>query len=390
MKKILFIAAVMPVLAALPVPGIAGNIDLKCGPWLQNTSETEFTVMWTTVGKCLSWVEVAPDDGTAFEACGRQRFYQTEAGKRYVGTFHAVRVTGLSPGAGYRYRILSREVSDDSNPYGVIYGSEAASRLVGSVRTLDTSADTCRFSMLNDIHDDKARYRALTKPLSESRPDFIVLNGDIVSYASSIDTVMEHTFAPMAEIAKDIPVFFARGNHEGRGADSYKVSDLFRTPTGEFYYIFRQGPVAFVVLDGGEDKPDSSVEYSGLADYDSYREAELEWLKTAVKEPLFASAPVKVAVCHIPSLKNSGSWYSQVWLNENFNPVLNGAGVTLMLSGHHHRHIHVEKGECGNDFQIIANDDTDRLDFTGTASGIEVRTYDPDGRLTHSYSITVP
>ena len=108
--------------------------------------------------------------------------------------------------------------------------------------------------------------------------------GDIVSYAKSIDTVMVHTFGPVADIVKDIPVVFARGNHEGRGADSYLVPGLFDTPTGEPYYIFRRGPVAFVVLDGGEDKPDSSVEYSGLADYDAYRQAELEWLRGAVKD----------------------------------------------------------------------------------------------------------
>ncbi len=367
----------------------ADGSDIVAGPWLQNVTETEFTVMWMTEGKCLSWIEIAPDDGTPFEASERQDVYRSVAGKRWTGTSHAVRVTGLEPGESYRYRILVREVVDDSNPYGSLYGKEYTSSKRGTVTTMDYSAGECRFSMVNDMHDRKDLYRDLTAPMSDSDPDFLLLNGDIVSYATSIDTVINHTFDPIRELAADIPVVFARGNHEGRGADSYKVADLFRTPTGEFYYLFRQGPVAFVVLDGGEDKPDSSVEYSGLADYDAYREAELAWLAEAVKDPLFAGAPVKVAVCHIPTLRFPDSWYSQIWINEKFNPILNSAGVDLMLSGHHHRHFLVEAGECGNDFPILANSNTERLDFVSDGSQISIGIHDRDNELTHTYTFSL-
>ena len=102
----------------------ADGSDIVAGPWLQNVTETEFTVMWMTEGKCLSWIEIAPDDGTPFEASERQDVYRSVAGKRWTGTSHAVRVTGLEPGESYRYRILVREVVDDSNPYGSLYGKE--------------------------------------------------------------------------------------------------------------------------------------------------------------------------------------------------------------------------------------------------------------------------
>lgn len=368
---------------------MARNYDITCGPWIQDVSENGFTVLWKTDGKSLSWLEVAPDDGTPFEACARERFYETCSGKRFTGDFHAVTVTGLEAGQTYRYRILGREVIDDSNPYASIYGKEATLKLTGKVRTSDYGADSCVFSMVCDIHDRAQLYKDLTSPLKGRNTDFLLLNGDIVSYSHSIDTVMMHTFAPISDISADIPVVFARGNHESRGADSYLMSRLFRTPTGEFYYIFRQGPVAFVVLDAGEDKPDSSVEYSGLADYDAYRTAELEWLKSAVEDPLFRDAPVKIALCHIPVILNRDSWYTQAWISRNFTPVLNSAGVDLMLSGHHHRHIHVRAGECGNDFPIVANDDTDRLDVEVGASEIKVRTYNTGNALTHSYDFSV-
>lgn len=68
-------------------------------------------------------------------------------------------------------------------------------------------------------------------------------------------------------------------------------------------------------------------------------------------------------------------------------PVLNEAGVDLMLSGHHHEHIYMEKGSCGNDFPIIANDDTDRLEFTAGADGYKVVTFDQEGNAGHIYEV---
>lgn len=387
MKK--YLIAVF-VVSALSVSGVgARSFDIVYGPWIQNVTESELTLMWTTEGKSLSWVEVAPDDGTPFEAAQRPRFYQTVAGKRFTGTFHCVKIGGLEPGVTYRYRIVGKEVVDDSDPYGSIYGKEAVLRPGGTVKTLDYNAESCRFSMVNDIHDNASKYISLVGPVKDEPVDFLLLNGDIVSYATSIDTVIAHTFGPVADIVRDIPVFFARGNHEGRGADSYLIPGLFRTPTGEFYYVFRQGPVAFVVMDGGEDKPDSSVEYSGLADYDSYRQAELEWLREAVRDPLFAEAPVKVAICHTPLIDNASSWYAQTWLARNFTPVLNKAGVDLMLSGHLHRHVYMEAGECGNGFPIVVNDNKSRLDFRAVAGQVLIDIYDMSGTKVKSYSFNI-
>jgi hypothetical protein len=146
--------------------------------------------------------------------------------------------------------------------------------------------------------------------------------------------------------------------------------------------------VAFLIIDGGEDKPDSAPEYSGTVEFDAFRETELEWIKEAVKDPLFVEAPVKVAIMHIPALLFPDSWYSQVWLNEKFVPVLNEAGVDVMLSGHHHKHLNVKIGDCGNKFPIIANSNIDRLEFESDGKSWHIRTIDLEGKLTHSYDVT--
>ncbi|MBO5814949.1 MAG: metallophosphoesterase [Bacteroidales bacterium] len=384
MKRISALLAAL----ALGLSGVctAARPDIKCGPWIQNAGETEVTILWTSQENVFAWVEVAPDDGTAFEACARPRYYHTVSGRRISGTTHSVRITGLLPGQTYRYRIYGKLVKDDSDPYGVDFG--LAHRLKfggdGVFKTLDKDARTCRFVMLNDIHGNTDRYRALTQGVDTL--DLLIMNGDMVSYISDIETALSSVFGTVPELVADVPSVWVRGNHETRGRDAAAMKQYAPTPTGEPYHLLRQGPVAILILDAGEDKPDRNAEYSGMADFDSYRMEELQWLKQAVADPLFSEAPVKVAVMHIPSIGRADSWYGQKWVSEHFVPVLNQAGVDIMLSGHHHRHIYVKPGECGNAFPILANDDTDRLEFEADVNGYVIHTYNTEGVQTSFYA----
>ena len=374
-------------LLAVPAAAVHAS-NLLYGPWVHQVDEHGFTVLWVTEKSSLDYVEIAPDDGTPFEAKARQRYYQTSHGRRTAGRYHSVRIEGLEPGTRYRYRVVGQVIADDSNAYRISY---EALRLISpkkrtlSVRTLDSSADTCRFSLLNDIHFKEKRYKTLASGLTQDNTDFIVLNGDIVSYAMNIDTVAKYSIRPITRQAELLPLVYVRGNHEGRGRDFDKVWPLFPTPTGEFWYSFRHGPAAFIVLDAGEDKPDSSHEYAGTADYDAYRARETEWLKEAVKDPSFTEAPVKICLIHVPTLNMKGSWYSQKWITENWAPVLEAAGIDLMLSGHHHKWMCSESGQDGKNYPVLVNSNTERMDVVVTRDGIEVKTYTEDGSLSHQW-----
>ena len=363
--------------------------NVKYGPWVQSVTETGFTVMWSSTHKNLAYVEIAPDDGTPFELCERQRFYYVVAGRRVADTFHSVNVTGLEPGKSYRYRIYAKVVEDDESAYGVDYGPECrvSAKEDAVIKTLDRNAAECRFFMMNDIHNNDEKYTALAGGVESVNFDFFLMNGDMISHITNLDDMLQHVFSVVPKLTSSIPTMYTRGNHETRGRDAHHFPKVCPTPTGQTYFMFRQGPVAFLILDGGEDKQDSSPEYSGTVEFDAFRAAELEWMKEAVKDPLFAEAPVKVAVMHIPALYTPASWHAQTWLNRNFVPVLNEAGVDLMLSGHHHEHRYVKAGACGNAFPIIANDDTDRLEFKADAKGWSIRTYDMSGGQTHAYDV---
>ena len=382
MKKFLSIA----ILAFLSISALAGTDPIKVvyGPWVQNVTEDSFTILWTTKEKALSWIEYSEDNGTTWYQRKHQTAYETVTGRRMIGTFHSVTISGLKKATTYCYRIVGKPIADDSNPYAVAYKATRAANGTHKIKTLDYSAPECKFSMVNDMHFNDEKYASLMAGMDKENTDFIVLNGDIVSFSNYQDTLIKHTFGPIKDIAGDFPTIFARGNHETRGAEFYLLPKAFPTNTGEFYYTFRQGPVAFIVLDAGEDKPDSDPEYSDQAEFDNYRLKELEWLKEIVKDPMIAGAPKKVCIIHIPTFKGPDKWYTQNWIAENFTPLLNKAGIDLMLSAHHHKYILAQPGEHGNDFPIVVNSSEERMDVRATKDRIEIKTYDVDGNLVHS------
>ena len=79
--------------------------------------------------------------------------------------------------------------------------------------------------------------------------------------------------------------------------------------------MLRQGPVCFVVLDCGEDKPDSDVEYSGIVAFDQYRDKQKAWLEEALKNKEFINAPYKVAIVHMPPF---GGWHGEEEVAQKF------------------------------------------------------------------------
>lgn len=374
--------------ASFAFSALASASNLLYGPWVCNVTENGFTVLWVTEKPSLDYVEIAPADGSAFDGQYREKYYQTSHGRRTAGTYHCVRIDSLQPGTEYRYRISGKVVEDDSNIYRINYGHlrQISARRDHCVRTLDPKAEVCRFSMMNDIHGNDKVYADLATGIDLKNTDFLVLNGDMVSNARQIDTVIKHMVLPIQKQAERLPLFYARGNHEGRGADFDKLYDMFPTSTGQFYYSFRQGPAAFVVLDAGEDKPDSHHEYGGTADYDVYRQAQTQWLQNAVKEESFASAPMKICIIHIPTLAFRSSWYAERWVTENWVPILEKAGLDLALCAHHHKWRVVGAGEHGKNYPLLINSDKERMDVVVTAKSIEVKTYSTDGTLVHEWN----
>jgi hypothetical protein len=122
-----------------------------------------------------------------------------------------------------------------------------------------------------------------------------------------------------------------------------------------------------------------------LACYDQYRTEQAEWLRSVVASEEFRSAPLKIAFCHIPP--EAKGWHGAAEILRLFVPILNEGGLDLMLSGHIHKYRLTEAGENGCQFPVLCNPNVCRLDATATANGVDIKIFDTQANLLHSYQL---
>ena len=362
---------------ALCLESLAGGV--KSGPWVSEARDNRVTILWTSEVPGMAYVELA--DGT--------KIWETFAGRRVFHRLHSVKVDGLKPGEVVRYRVCGQDIEDDSNArnpkFGAVYEGEWH-----SVRTFDPKAAECRFSVFNDIHMRVPQYEALAAQVDSASTDFLFLNGDIVSAGNyDLDTYTRFTLDPLGTLPAGLPVLFGRGNHEGRGNNVELMADVFpNEDPAPFYYTFRQGPVAFIIFDAGETGTNRSILYSGKDVYEDYLNEQIEWAKQAMQEKSFRKAPVKVCILHVPMIdhEDKTDYLLQRWLNVHMMPMLNKAGIDLMIGADLHEFMFCETGTMNNAFPIIVNDEAHRLDFNYSDGYITVRTYHPKGTLEFDYT----
>lgn len=359
----------------------AAAISIVSGPYLQNVTETSCDILWRTDHPSTAWVELAPDDSTHFYQEERPRTYATDLGRAVVGTFHRVTLKGLTPGTSYRYRIFSEEVLRQ-DPYHVDYGGIAAAKVhrakLPVFTTLSQAKPDLDFLVINDIH---GRTDALTDLLSGVRPgetDFVFYNGDMVSFMDNEEGLFGGFIdTSVGQFASCIPFMMSRGNHETRGALAKDYMRYFPTPTGKPYYSFRSGPCYFIVLDAGEDKPDSDIEYSRTSFFDDYRRDEAEWLRETVESEECRQAPFRIVIMHVPLAE--AKWHGPVHARSLFLPILNEAGIDLMLCGHRHSYHYHPKGTDGAAFPVLVNSNNEAVRVKAGADGIDLEVTDRSG-----------
>lgn len=352
----------------------AQSVKITHGPYLQAVGEDEVTIVWTTDKDAVSWVEVAEAGNESFYAKERVPYYETKNGNRIIGKLHKVKIRRLDPGTEYRYRVYSKEVLSYEG-HRILYGNIASTDVYRVkpllFKTLDNKKEEISFRVINDIHSRISDLKALSRGISYGETDLVFFNGDMVS--SMIDE--EQFFSgfmdeSVSAFANQVPAFFSRGNHETRGPFSIYFPDYFPTTTGKLYYSFRQGPVYFIVLDCGEDKPDSDIEYSGLARFDEYRSEQRDWLMQEVESEAFKMAAYRLVIVHIPPV--GSDWHGPNDLKRKILPVLNNKGITAMISGHTHRYSYLEPDASLHDFPILINAHNTMLDIKANAAGIHV------------------
>lgn len=356
------------------------DIRITHAPYLQNLGESEVTIVWTANKPSIGWVELAPDDGTHFYRTERPKFYNAKNGIKLTSTVHSVRLTGLQPGTRYRYRVYSQEVVSHVG-WRVTYGNVAATSVYGkqplAFKTSDHNRQSVNFAMINDIHGKSDVLEKLVSHCDLKTTDMFLFNGDMVSIFNSEKEIFDGFMDKATELfASELPMYYTRGNHETRGSFATAFQDYFSPKQEHIYYMFRQGPVCFVILDSGEDKPDSDLEYAGITVYDQYRTEQAEWLAKVLESKEYKEAPFKVVVCHIPPF---GGWHGDQEVAEKFIPLLNKADVDIMLCGHLHRYVRNEPKD-GVRFPVIVNSNNTILKAEAQPGKLSIKILDLEGK----------
>jgi len=390
--KTILIALAALCLAAMPAMAQENTEEIRIthGPYLQDVRENEATIVWVSNKPCMGWVEIKEDDGKDFYRVSHERHYDTHIGIKSEAKVHSVRITGLKPGTEYRYRVYSQEILSHDGAT-IIYGDVDAARAykaeLPKFRTCDPSKETVRFVMVNDIHGKNEILEKLLTVSDAKTADMVLFVGDMASHCNSEDQIFGDFMDTAVDMfAKSVPMYYTRGNHETRGTLASHFQDYFSPRSEHLYYMYRQGPVCFVALDCGEDKPDTDIEYYGANSYDEYRSEQAEWLEKVIRSEEFTSAPFRVITCHMPPGEIWSDWHGGVEISEKFMSVLGKSTADIMLCGHLHRLLTVKSGELAP-FPLISNSSNTVVVGEVGKDKMTVKVFDENGKTLYSTEI---
>ncbi|MDH6533422.1 endonuclease [Parabacteroides sp. 52] len=322
-------------------------------PYLQNPVDGGITVMWQTRVPAYSWVEYGTD------TLHLKRERTLVDGQVICNDLHnKIRLSGLQPGQTYYYRVCSQEILV-YQAYKKVFGQTATSPFYSF--TLP-EADTKDFTALvfNDIHKQEATLKGLYNLVKDVDYDFVFFNGDCIDDPANEKEALFHIAMQCETVgAANRPVFYLRGNHEIRNAYSIGLRELFDYVGDKTYGAFSWGDTRFVMLDCGEDKPDTTWVYYGLNDFTQLREDQVGFLKEELASSVFTQAGKRVLVNHIPLYGNRMGGYQPSFAL--WGSLLEKAPFDINISAHTHRHAYYAKGEVRNNFPVVVGG-SQRLD----------------------------
>lgn len=239
--------------------------------------------------------------------------------------------------------------------------------------TFPPENDDLFLAAFSDIHEINIAYELLAKHIPWEQVDYALYLGDFVVEVKEPNDLVD-SLLTLSTGGRSIPRVFARGNHETRGAGARPLSDIFLPPEGSWYYTFLHGNTFFIVLDSGEDKPDSHVEYAGVIDFTSYHVEQAEWLAGVFETPEYQNANYQIVLVHVPPFETN-------YMSPAFSPVIellkNQTDIDLVMSGHTHHGGIWMPSETGWPYPITTNGgpllvDTAAVTAYLTEDGIQV------------------
>lgn len=366
-------------------------IKITYGPYVQAVTKETVTIVWGTDKTAISWVETAPNDKMHFYAEERPKFFQTVLGRKLPTKYHSITIPNPNTNGkvGFRYRAYSQEIT--SNKSGrTMYGRVASTRIFSYrhiwVKTLDYDKKSVDFILMNDQHGNDGVYELLNKRVNRKKTDAVLFVGDMASAVDTKQTSVYHKVSGRVNNLKnaetpfhEVPLFMTRGVNESVGKLGMNYLTYFPTSTGKPYYTVRYGSVCFIVLDSGVDKKDKAAG----TDFESYRKEQAAWLAKALESEDVKGAKFKVALMHIPPVAGVSPVSKE--LNSLFVPILEKAGINLMICGYTHNSVmHEANKKCS--FPILENGSSTLLNIRADQEKMAVIVEDLEGNVKQNYA----
>ena len=295
----------------------------NCTPAVFAVEDT-YQIVFTTRAKGTAWVEI---DGVEYN--------DTYAGYRNTESrIHKITVPMEVLDTAGEYTLHSKSMLL-RGPYSSMQGRTITKSFHWRGVTPE---DGLNYYAISDVHNIKKTPVAAATYYGDSL-DFLINCGDQVSWIDRTSD-LEETFRMCGIITGgEVPVVYARGNHETKGIKAHEFHNYVGSNGTDFYFTFRLKNIWGIVLDIGEDHADDFIEYYGAAKFDAYRDAQTafldEILANADTEYNAPGVDYRIAVCHIPltikySNDHAGAW-KDAWIER-----LNQMNLTVLFGGHTH------------------------------------------------------
>jgi predicted phosphodiesterase len=264
------------------------------GPFLQNLTTTGASVIWCPGQTSEGVVEY----GQAADKLDKSVRPAENTGRAAI--------TGLAPGKTYFYRVTVKSEDGKST-----FGEDVA-----SFKTPVEGVKTFSFAVIADTHTAGCN-KDLASLMGELKPDFVLNGGD------RSPSVMSGTLKPYHEIMARVPMYMARGNHDG--ADKQKMVSDVPGPGDNQYFAFTWGNARIISVNTEDRKGNPAPLKKGGAQY--------QWLEDELKN---CKETWKIVFQHIPVYSAySGGLTDDL---DDERALLEQYGADLVFQGHQHNY----------------------------------------------------
>ena len=246
--------------------------------------EDTYQIVFSTNHPATAWVEI-----------GEETYYDLFAGSmKSKDTVHKITVPQEKLDAAKAYSIHAEKMIY-RGPFGGFKGKEITKDY--TFRPVDATDGLVYYAM-TDVHH--ARKGAVDAALAVENLDFLVILGDSVGMADYEKDIQFSNLLAHDVTGGQIPVVYARGNHEIKGAYAEELYKYVGSKNESLYYWFILSDVFGINLDLGEDHDDGWWEYYGTDRFDLYRQEQTRFLQELAESKPYEDYAYTLVTCHIP------------------------------------------------------------------------------------------